>query len=732
MTVTIDFETYSHAGYEFDPDRGHYVGINTSGKPGLPFTGAAVYSEHPSTEVLCMAYDMADGAGPRLWIPGMAPPSDLFVHIAQGGLVEAHNSSFEYLIWRNVCHARMGWPALPLEQLRDSMAAGRAHSLPGQLEKMAEALDAPERKDADGTRLLRKFSEPRRPTKKNPALRLLPDEDPVDGPKLYGYCLQDVRAEVSVSGMLPPLSAEELELWLVDQRINQRGVAVDVEAVGNCVSIVEQATERYTAELVELTGGTVASAGEIAKLTGWLGGVGVHTASLDAEHLEELLSREDLPPEARRAVEIRQALSLASVKKLYALQAQTCADGRVRGLLAYHGAHTGRWTGGGPQPQNLPSSGPDVNRCPPCGRHYRVDSPSCPWCLQSGGVRVEWGVDAVADALQVIACRELDIVERFFGDALATVSGCLRGLFCAVRGHSLMCSDYSAIEGVVSAVLAGEEWRVDVFKTHGKIYEMGASKITGIPFEEFIAHKERTGDHHPMRKKIGKVSELASGFGGWVGSWKAFGAGEFMDDDEIKRAVLAWRAASPAIVEMWGGQHRKHPEYWQFTPELYGLEGAFIMAVQNPGTAYGYRDIRYQVSRDVLYCRLPSGRCLTYHAPRLHPVTLRNGQEGFNLSHMGIDPKTKQWTRKDTYGGRLFENVVQATARDILAHALVSAESAGYPVVLHVHDELVAEVPDGFGSVEELEGIMGTMPPWAAGWPIRAAGGWRGQRYRKD
>ena len=277
----------------------------------------------------------------------------------------------------------------------------------------------------------------------------------------------------------------------------------------------------------------------------------------------------------------------------------------------------------------------------------------------------------------------------------------------------MICSDYSAIEAVVLAQLAGEQWRIDVFNTHGKIYEMSAAKITGIPFDEIIDHKKRTGDHHPARGKIGKVAELASGYQGWVGAWKAFGADKHLSEDEIKSAVIAWRNESPAIVEFWRG-----------------LETAAHNAVMNPGHAYGYRDIAYKMSGDVLYCRLPSGRFIIYHNPRLVTAD-RFGKPVTKLTYMRND-SIYGWGRDDTYGGRLAENTVQAVSRDILAHAMPRLEAAGYKIVLHVHDEVAAEVPEGFGSVDELERIMGDLPAWAAGWPVRAAGGWRGVRYRKD
>lgn len=720
----MDFETYSEAGYVFDEDAKKWKSITKSPPHGLGAVGAAAYAEHPSTEVLSLAYNLKDGIGARLWIPGMPAPTELFDHIAAGGLLEAWNSAFEWHIWAGVCE-RMGWPPLPYYQLRDAMAKSRAFSLPGKLEKAAMVLEVTDQKISDGKRLITKFCKPRNPTKKDPRRRNHPGEDHEDAAKLYDYNLGDIKSESAVSAVIPDLSADELELWLLDQCINLRGVHIDGEALGNCLAVIEQANEMYTAELVALTDGTVKGAGEIAKITGWLGANGVHMASLDSEHVAEALKRDDLPPKPKRVLQIRASLGAASVKKLFAIDRRRSNDGRLRDLFAFCGAdRTGRFAGRGPQPQNLPNSGPAVRRCDPvngCGKHYGPHLDNCPWCqaAEQFSAPAEWCIEAVEDALLVIASRNLQWVEHYFGDAVATISGCLRGLFSAAPGCDFLCSDYSAIEAVVLAMLAGEQWRIDVFRTHGKIYEMSAAKISGVPFEEFTRHKKETGDHHPLRKKIGKVAELASGYQGGYGAWLAFGADKHLGEAEIRDSIKAWRNESPNIVKFW-----------------YGLEDAAVAAVQNPGHCYEYNGITYGVKDDVLYCQLLSGRKLSYHQPRLHPGVTPWGKPVLKLTYMGWNSDYKKgpqgWMRLDTYGGKLCENTVQATARDILTYALKNVERAGYAVALHVHDEIVSEVLEGTGSVEEFERIMATMPPWAADWPIRAAGGWRGKRYRKD
>ena len=749
----IDFETYSEAGYCWNEALNKWRAPEGTpeNKKGLKGVGAPAYAEHPSTEVLCLAYDLKDGRGEQLWRPGDLPPLDLFSYIAAGGLIEAHNSSFEFYIWHYVCAGRMGWPALPLAQLRCSMSKGNAWGMPGALGKIAEILGASEQKDKAGGALIGKLCVPRNPTKKDERRRLTPADSPLAFDDLYGYCEQDIRAEASVSAMLPDLSLEELDLWLLDQQINVRGIYIDPEGLSNCAGIIKQARAQYSAELVDIVGIPDITVDKLKQLQGWMSGRGFVTPSLDSDHVEAALKRTDLPPDVYRVLQLRATLGSASVKKTAAIERTVSSDGRLRDLFVFNGARqTGRWAGMGAQPQNLPNSGPEVCKCSGCGTIRWAGLSVCLKCFSLESTGAEWGIEAVEVALEAIASRDLATVEALWGDATATVAGCLRGLFSAAPGCDLICSDYSAIEAVVLAELAGESWRQEVFRTHGKIYEMSAAKITGIPFEEFMGCagytdldkpewwlEPQTGQHHPMRKKIGKVAELASGFGGWINAWKQFGADKFFNsDDEIKSAIIPWRDASPTIVEFWGGQWRKDPHKWAFTPELYGLEGAAVMAIQSPGQCYAYNGITYGVKDDVLYCLLLSGRMLTYHKPRLHPDTSPFGKPIQAITFDGWNSDSTKgpvgWMRRETYGGRLCENVVQATANDIMRHVMPLLERAGYPIVLHVHDEIISEVPKGRGSIEEFEQIMATLPGWCAQWPIKAAGGWRGRRYRKD
>ena len=529
----FDFETFSPAGFVWDSTLNKWCTLPNASKKGIEAVGAAKYTEHPDAEVLSLAYDLKDGKGRRLWVPEYNHhtslknyPDDLLEYIVNGGLIEAWNVAFEYWVWVNICTPKYCFPPLKKSQLRCAAAKSRAFALPSSLAKAGDVMGIIAKKDKDGDRLLKKFSIPRDPTKTDPRTRIHLHEDPADAELLYKYNLRDIESEAELSSKTPDLNEIEQKFWSCDLHINTRGVRMDVDSIKNCISIIDQAHQKYNAELCALTGGIVNRASECAKIIAWVNTVtayvGPKLMTLDSETVEGLLA-EELPDNVRRVLQIRQLIGSAAVKKLYTMSNQMTNDNRLHDLFIYHSARTGRAAGSGPQPQNLPNSGPAVDQCVSCDQYYTRSSAKthvCPWCgmEQSGDVE-EWNINAVENALEVINTGSLECVEMFFGDAVNTVSGCLRSLFIAAPGHDLICSDYSAIEAVVLAELAGEAWRQQVFRTHGKIYEMSASKITGVPFEEFEKYKAETGNHHPLRKKIGKTAELASGYHGWVGAW---------------------------------------------------------------------------------------------------------------------------------------------------------------------------------------------------------------------
>lgn len=733
----LDFEVYSEAGFEFVPEKLAWRPAGNANKGGIFAVGSVVYAQHPTTELLSLAYNLKDGHGSRLWLPGQPPPLPLFQFIARGEPFEAWNVSFEYYIWKYVCEERLGWPPLPIDQLRCAMAKARAFALPGKLEKAAEVTEITEQKLDAGKALIKFFCQPRAATKKRFALRNYPADFPEKAAELYQYNEQDIAAEAGVSAVTPDLNPTELGFWQYTLMMNARGVGVDVDAVEACIEIIRQALIKYDAELNQITGGAVAGVSKIQDLTKWVATRGVLTDSLDADHIEKILENPLLPPDVRRALEIRQAAGSAGVKKVYAMARQCARGERLHELFIYHGARTGRDTGADVQPQNLVKAGPALSWCEDmtCQKPYAQELTVCPHCGADGADSRPsgWSWKATEEVLAAIRTRSLTTVEQRFGNAILAISGCIRGLFVPALGKDFVCSDFSSIEAVVTAVLAGEQWRIEAFRKKEDIYLVSAGRITGLSLEDYAAHKASMGENHSDRQKIGKPAELGLGFGGWIGAWRQFDKTDNFTDEEVKRNIMAWRDASPAIVEMWGGQVRGKP--WRPTSqELFGYEGAAIKAILHPGECFTTHQVTFGVKDDILYLKLPSGRFLTYHKPRLHNSTRWEGQLEITFEGWNSNPKMGPmgWISIKTYGGRLAENIIQATARDIMGFTACAAEKRGYPIVLRVHDELVAEVPEGFGSIAELEEIMGTLPDWAAGWPIRAAGGWRAKRYRKD
>lgn len=761
----IDFETYSEAGYVWVPaPPPHYerkvdkkTGVaypklvetlgswtclpNASqGKKGLPIVGAAVYAEHPSTEVLSCYYDLKDGRGRRHWRPGLPPPADLFAHVLAGRTLEAWNVSFERWIWEKVCVRKYGWPMMPSPaQWRCAMAKARAFSLAGSLEITGRVLQLEHQKDPDGGRLLDKFSMPRNPTKADPRTRIRPDEEPVDGPKLYAYNERDIVTEAEASAVCPALEGLELRFWQADQEINHRGVKIDTEGLDNCIAIVGEAFRKYNGELKTLTG--IDSASKLQQLVGWLAGRGVHVDSLDEEGVALALKRKDLPSDAERVLRIRQLAGSATVKKIYSIKNRLTSQGRIHDLFNYHAARTGRFTGEGPQPTNMANAaGLEVVLCK-CGRHHGRHRFVCPWCgapQPPSPKLVEWCPEAMEDAFDSFKHRSLEVVEQVWGDALEIIGVSIRGMFVASDGCDLMGSDFSSIEAVGLAMISGEQWRIDVFNTHGKIYEVSGAKVMGVSFEDMMKYRKETGNHHPARKP-GKVYELACGYGGWINSAKVFGAPG--SDEEIKKGIVAWRDASPAVVHLWGGQSVGR---WEKKRQHYfGVEGMFIRAMMEPGKWFpvhrldgSYSGVSFIYQNDRVACLLPSGRLLYYWYPRLQRSTRQYAADwemaitfwGYNTNP---ENGPRGWVQLDTYGPRIVENINQGTCRDILRPAVVRLEDRGYPVVLHVYDEVISDVRKGFGSVEHFEATMMERDAWYADWPVKAADGWRGRRYRK-
>lgn len=734
---TFDFETYSEAGFVWNGESqkwGSLPGLSAQNR-GLPAVGARNYVQHPTFEVLRLAYDLLDGQGMRHWLPGMPPPADICAHVEAGKTLEAVNVGFEWTVWNFFCVPKLGWPTLPQSQVVCCAAKARAAAYPGSLEPMGEVLfpsaaDAHLRKDKTGKDLIRLLTVPKNPTKANQDLRWTPFTQTEKFQQFYSYNDQDVVAELAASLRLPDLTPHEMDVWRLDFRVNMRGMHVATRDVENCIVIIEQAYAKYNAELSAITGGAVSSASEGAKTLAWLGSRGVHLYELDEESVTDALKkRAHMDGTAVRVLEIRQILALGSVKKLYAFRAQTTAQGRLHDQYVYYGAHTGLWNGRGVQPANLYS-----------GIFKRPEQ--------------------VEHALALIAVGSIELLEFEYGPhgswvaenpkdhkpagALEVIASCLRSMIIAAPGHRLISADFSAIQAVVTSALAGEEWRLEVFRTHGKIYEAMAARLTGNPLQFYLDYKKQNGKHHEHRQNPGKLAVLSGDFGAWIDGWKRFGADKLLGADEnIKAAIMKTRNAQPMIVELWGGQTRDKFQRTEHA-QLFGLEGAAISAVLEPGNAFAYRNQIYQVFEDVLYCQLPSEGFMRYHTPRLSKAQPRGRYTPapweLSLSYSGWNSNQLKgaggWVRMDLYGGVLTQNNVSHEAREYQAAKLLALEAAGYPITFHNHDENAAEVPMGQGSVEEYLAIMRTELAWACTpdgkpWPVKVPDAWEQPRYGK-
>lgn len=734
---SFDFETYSEAGLVFDPDDqkwGPLPGLSTQQR-GLKGCGVRNYVQHPSFRILSLAWDLKDGTGVHWWRPpehedlfeasrplAYSDVNVLLDHVRRGGyLFAAWNSSFEWQVWEYYCVPVLGWPPLLLENMRCDMAKAKVAGYPAALANAGEVLRLTQQKDPKGAALIRKLTMPKNPTKKDQATRWTPQTAPQDFADLYAYNIQDVRTEDEAALKLPDLTPYELRAWKMDQRINMRGMQIDTAAVEDCIAIVEQVRIREHARLYQLTGGRVAKSTEVAEILRWMGSRGVTLYGLDEENVEEALERTDYPADVLQVLKIRQALAFGSVNKLFKMRAQTTPAGRLIDQYSYAGAHTKLWNSLGVQVANL----------------YKgiFDKP-----------------EKARAARAAIATRSLEYVEYMYPghDALEIIASYLRSLIIAAPGHRLISADFTAIQAVVTSALAREQWRLEVFRTHGKIYEAMAAQMTGNTLQFYLDYKKQNGAHHPDRQDYGKIPTLSGDFGAWIKGWKRFGADKVLGSDEnIKAAILKNRARQPNIVELWGGQVRnkfnRAPDdsYAPEREELFGLEGAAIKAVLDPGRAYGYNGVNYQMHEDMLYSAGPSGGLMYYHAPRLErsqrdyarPWELELSYEGWNSN---ATKGKAGWQRMKLYGGVLTQNIVSHEAREIQAAALLALdEPDDYPIVMHTHDEGVAEVPYGRGSAAEYtQRVRDSLPAWAITpdglpWPVKLPLAWEDEVYGK-
>ena len=649
------------------------IDFETRSAAELKQTGVYRYAEDPSTDVWCMAFAFGDDE-PRLWRPGEPCPDDMREWVAGGHPMRAWNSQFERTIWNKILVGRYDFPFTTLVSWFCTASEARALALPGALGDAAIVLGVEQQKDAAGSRLMLQMAKPR---------RILPDgriewwATPDKMQRLFAYCLQDVRTERSVFKQIRPLADRERRVFLNDQRINDRGVLVDLDLAKAAQDVADAATQLAGDRIRTITGGRAKGVTDIRGMLDWMRSRGIDSDSLDKASVSALIAQNDVPSDVREVLTLREEAGKTSVKKINSMIAAAGADGRIRGTLLFHGAATGRWSGRLVQPQNFPRG------------------------------------DAVKNPEQFISLVEARDVQALdlHHPPMDIISAMLRSMFMAADGHQLVAADFSAIEARVTAWLAGETWRMDVFKTHGKIYEASASMMFGVPLE-----KIKKGNPEYALRQRGKVAELALGFQGGVGALRAMGAEAMgLAPDEMKDIVTRWRQASPNIVALWKA-----------------LETAALAAVREPGTTQeaSAGRVTFKKSGDYLYMVLPSGRKLAYHKPLLIEKETPWGSTQEAVRAWGMNSVTRKWEQFDLYGGLLTENCVQAVAADILFEAVDRCEQHGLHVVLTVHDEVVCEVPEERASAAELERVMTMCPAWAAGLPL-AAEGWAGKRYRK-
>lgn len=650
------------------------IDLETYSSADITKTGAFKYAEAPDFEILLLACAWDDGQVLVIDMTDREPVTDERTAAKAAALASvvagitdpdtvkvAHNSAFE-----RACLTRYLGRDLPPEEWEDTMILAAMNGLPLSLDAAGAALELRDQKIREGTALISYFCKPCKPTIANGGrTRNRPEHAPDKWERFKAYCKRDVEVEQAIYRRLRsfPVTDFERKVWALDARINERGVRIDTGLVAAAIAQNEAFTTRRMAEMRRLTG--LENPNSVAQLKDWLETAGMSADSLNKAAVQELKDKAT-DPTTRRVLELRQQLGKTSVTKYEAMQSAVCADGRVRGLLQYYGAgRTGRWAGRLVQVQNLPQN------------HLA-------------------GLGLVRELVRE---RDLETLELCFDSVPDVLSQLIRTAFVAGEGNIFHVADYSAIEARVIAYLAGEKWRMDVFRSGGDIYCSSASAMFRVPVEKH-------GVNGHLRQK-GKIAELACGYGGGVGALRAFGADKMgLTEEEMQDIVTQWRAASPAI-----------PRFWR------DAESAAVRAINNPGrTTTVPCGVKYRRDGDALRCRLPSGRILSYWDAKLDT-------DG-SICFMGQNQTTRRWEKTGTWGGKLVENIVQAYARDCLAVAMVRLAEEGWKICFHVHDEVIVEAPIGT-SWEQVAEVMGRPIDWAPGLLLRGDG-YSTPFYRKD
>ena len=663
--VEGDFETYSEAD--------------------IKRVGAWRYATHPSTDILCYQYQVPGDEHPHLWTPGMAPPN----WKSRG--VRAHNALFEACIIKFVAVPRYGWEDFDWEEVGDlfrcTMAGSLFRALPGALEKLANVLQAPVQKDMEGNKAMKFLASPDKKTGE----RRHPDDYPDEFKRTISYCADDVCVEKWCGDWCGDLPSYELPVWQHDMQMQARGIGVDVELCKAAIDVAHRFKAPLTEKLIQVTGGEVQAHTLLNAMKAWLALNDCHMPDMKAETIDAAVVGRAADDPVRQVLEIRRYLSRSSAEKYARALECVAPDGRVHGATQYYGATTGRNTGRLHQPLNM--------RRP---------------------VFYGEGPEQIELLCEAIKTRDIEFIEMVAGTNLMEALGdAARGLHVADEGNEFCAADYSAIESVVTAGLANEETKLDVFRSGADPYCWFASKVVGY---------EVTKKEHPKdRQRVGKPGELSFGFAGGVGAWRNFDDTDTFTDKQVEGIRDVWREAHPRTGDMWNA-----------------LDSCAMKATLDKGEVYTYSaverpaiKIKFLHQGDFLLMQLPSGRRLHYFHPQVRQTLMpwrdKNDDPVYKPCVWYWTSSGKHWRRVKGWRGQWTENAVQATARDLLWYGIKNSERRGYRSVLTVYDENLTENPIGFADLEEFTGLLTDIEeqaPWSAGWPIKCDG-WIGPRYHK-
>ena len=643
-TLSIDLETYS----EID----------------IAKCGSFRYIDDESFEILLLGYAFDDEPVTVIDLTADEEvPADFLAALYDPEVTKtAWNCAFErFGLWKHFGRY------CPPEQWSDTMILSAVCGLPLGLGEAGKALrlEADEAKDREGKALIRYFCSPCRPTKVNGGrTRNLPQHDTDKWALFIEYNRQDVVAERTIRKRLLRWEPDSLEhrFWCLDARINERGMRVDRELVHNAIAMDERYKAELTRQAVAISG--LENPNSVAQIKQWLlEQEGIEVPSLNKKVVAEVVSQLN-GERAKQFMALRARLAKSSTKKYEAMERSACADAHIKGCFQFYGANrTGRFAGRLVQLQNLPQN----------------------------------HMEDLAVARSLVRDNDYETVRLLYDSVSDTLSELIRTALIPEPGHRFIVADFSAIEARVIAWIAGEQWRLDVFRNGGDIYCASASQMFHVPV---VKH----GENGHLRQK-GKIAELALGYGGGANALKAFGADKMgMTEEEMVNTVDLWREASPRVCALWRALER----------------AAIRCVVHKTPQVSAIGGIRFEMECGILWMTLPSGRRIAYYGAEYGPSRFHRDRRA--LSYMGVDQKTKRWGRVETWGGKLAENVTQATARDCLRDTMLALEDAGYDIRAHVHDEVIISEPRDGRTVEDVSAIMGRELPWASGLPLRGDG----------